>query len=144
MPYRYLEGLTMADVAFEATGKTLEEMFASAADAMMTTQVKDIKKVGQTVEKDFTIDAPDEERLLHNFLQELIFYKDAERLLFSGYELKITKAKGAGFALKVKAKGEPLDMKKHELLVDVKAVSWHKFKVEKTARGWKAVVIIDV
>jgi SHS2 domain-containing protein len=146
MPYRYLEGLTMADVAFEATGKTLEEMFISAADALMGTQVKDLKKVEQKVEKDFTLSAADEERLLHDFLQELIFYKDAERLLFSRYELKITKAKGAGggYVLSAKAKGEPLDMKKHELLVDVKAVTWNKFKVEKIAKGWKAVVIIDV
>lgn len=143
MPYRFLEGLTMADVAFEATGKTLEEMFASAADAMMNTQVKGLKKVEPKVEKSFEIRAADEERLLHDFLQELIFYKDAERLLFSSYELKITKA-GAGFTLDAKAKGEPLDMKKHELLVDVKAVTWNKFKVEKTAKGWKAVVIIDV
>lgn len=146
MPYRYLEGLTMADVAFEATGKTLEGMFISAADALMATEVKVLKKVEQKVEKSFELKAADEERLLHDFLQELIFYKDAERLLFSGYELKITKEAGAkgGFMLSAKAKGEPLDMKKHELLVDVKAVSWHKFKVEKTARGWKAVVIIDV
>lgn len=159
MPYKFLEGLTMADVAFEATGKTLEEMFISAADAMMSTQVKDLKKVEHKVEKDFGLRAADEERLLHDFLQELIFFKDAERLLFSGYELRITREAGAkgenakvggagaesrGYLLNAKAKGEPLDMKKHELLVDVKAVSWHKFKVEKTAKGWKAVVIIDV
>ncbi len=158
MPYKFLEGLTMADVAFEATGKTLEEMFASAADAMMTTQVKDLKKVEHKVEKDFSLKAADEERLLHDFLQELIFFKDAERLLFSGYELRITREAGAKggnakggrgteggrYVLNAKAKGEPLDMKKHELLVDVKAVSWHKFSVEKTAKGWKAVVIIDV
>jgi len=149
MPYRYLEGLTMADVAFEATGKTLEEMFASAADAMMNTQVKGLKKVEPKLERSFELKAADEERLLHDFLQELIFLKDAERLLFSSYELKITKAKGAGskgggFTLSAKPRGEPLDMKKHELLVDVKAVSWHKFSVEKTAKGWKAVVIIDV
>ncbi len=146
MPYKFLEGLTMADVAFEATGKTLEEMFASAADAMMSTQVKGLKKVEHKVEKDFSLKAADEERLLHDFLQELIFFKDAERLLFSSYELEITKGAGVkgGYVLKAKARGEPLDMKKHELLVDVKAVSWHRFKVEKTAKGWKAVVIIDV
>ncbi len=144
MPYRFLEGLTMADVAFEATGKTLEEMFASAADAIMNTQVKDLKKIEPKLEKSFEIRAADEERLLHDFLQELIFLKDAERLLFREYKLKIAKAGTKGYVLSAKAKGEPLDMKKHELLVDVKAVTWNKFKVEKTAKGWKAVAIIDV
>jgi SHS2 domain-containing protein len=149
MPYRFLEGLTMADVAFEATGRTLEEMFASAADAITNTQMKDSGKLKAKVEKHFTLKAADVERLLHDFLQELIFFKDAELLLFREYELKITEAKGGeaagdAYVLSAKAMGEQLDTKKHELLVDVKAVSWHKFKVEKTPKGWKAVVIIDV
>lgn len=143
MAYKYLEGLTMADVAFEATGKTLEEMLVSAADAMMNTQVKDLGKIEPREEREFCIHSADEERLLHDFLQELIFYKDAERLLFAGYSLRAARTE-KGYRLEVKARGEQLDMRKHTLLVDVKAVSWHKFRVEKTAKGWKAVVIIDV
>jgi SHS2 domain-containing protein len=48
------------------------------------------------------------------------------------------------FQLSVKAYGEKLDMKKHELLVDVKAVSLHQFRVEETKDGWVASVILDV
>jgi SHS2 domain-containing protein len=143
MPYRFLEGLTMADIAFEASGKTLEELFASAADAMTNTQIEDLGQIKKKVGKEFKVEAADEEKLLHNFLQELIFLKDSELLLFKEYGLKIEKT-AKGYVLTAKAKGEKLDPKKHTLLVDVKAVSWHLFKIEKTSAGWKATVIIDV
>jgi len=143
MPYRFVEGLTMADIAFEATGKTVEEMFISAADAVTNTQLYDIKQLKLDVEKKFTVKAGGVDRLLHDFLQELIFLKDAELLLFGEYSLEIGKKRGE-YTLNVKAKGEKIDPKRHTLLVDVKAVSWHKFKVEQTEDGWTALVIIDV
>jgi len=143
MPYKFLEGLTMADIAFEASGKTLEEMFRSAAEAMTNTQIEDLKTLDMKVKKSFTLEAPDIERLLHDFLQELIFLKDADLLLFKEYRLKIEETI-KGYALTADLKGEPIDMNKHKMLVDVKAVSWHKFKVEKTKTGWNAIVIIDV
>lgn len=143
MPYKFLEGLTTADIAFEASGRTLEELFASAADALMNTQVDDLKRIEAKTEKRFTVKAADPEKLLYNFLEELIFYKDAEQLVFASYELKAEKA-AEGYALSVKAKGETIDPKKHALVADVKAVSWHQFRVEKTKTGWKATVIVDV
>ena len=82
---------------------------------------------------------------MHNFLQELIFYKDAKLLLFSGYDIKIEeKPKTGKLVLRATLSGEKIDMKKHELLVDVKAVSWHMFKVEQVKNNWKCFVILDV
>ncbi len=143
MPYRFLEGLTMADIAFEATGKTLEEVFVSAADAITNTQLEDLRQIKAKESKEFTLKAGDRERLLHDFLQELIFFKDAEMLLFRKYELEIRKVRD-GFELSAKVSGEQIDPKRHNLLVDVKAVSWHRFKLDSSEDGWKAVVIIDV
>lgn len=144
MPYRFIEGLTVADVAFEATGKTLEELFISAANAMTETQVENPKAIATNVEKRFELTTGKElDRLLHDFLQELIFYKDAEQLIFREYELQITKIRD-GFKLTCKAKGEMIDPMRHNMLVDVKAVSWHKFKLEQLIDGWKAVAILDV
>jgi SHS2 domain-containing protein len=143
MPYRYIEGVAIADVAFEATGRTIEEMFVSAGEALMNTQVKELGSVSAKVERRFELDEKDAERLLHKFLQELIFYKDADLLLFREYGLRIEKS-GKGLKLTARLRGEPIDQKKHELLVDVKAVSWHMFQVEESREGWKAFVILDV
>lgn len=112
MSYKYIEGFAMADVAFEATGKTIEEMFKSAGEALMNTQVNDLKTIEGKEKIEFTLENIDEERLLHDFLQELIFYKDAKILLFRDYKLKIEKT-AKGFKLTANLKGEPIDTKKN-------------------------------
>jgi SHS2 domain-containing protein len=142
MPYSYIEGYTMADVAFEATGKTLEEMFESAAMAVTNSMVSEMQAIDRTEKVEITIESKDEEKLLHDFLQEILFYKDAENLVFSGYSVKISRT-GKGYSLMAEMTGEQIDMNKHDLVVDVKAVSWHRYKVEKTD-VWKAFVILDV
>lgn len=87
---------------------------------------------------------------MFEFLQQLVFYKDAELLLFSKYKTKIfANEKNDFLKLDAELRGERIDASKHELLVDVKAVTWHKFSVEKISgaggkAGWKAQVILDV
>ena len=124
--------------------KTIEEMFISAGEALTNTQVKDLKTIKSGTVKSFELENENEERLLHDFLQELIFLKDAELLLVREYKLKITKQKTGKWKLNATCRGEQIDQKKHELLVDAKAISWHMLKVEKTEKEWKAFVIVDV
>ncbi len=143
MPYRYMEDVAIADVAFEAEGKTLEELFESSGFALTNAMIKDLGQLEQRVEKSFEVEAEDVEMLLFNFLQELIFYKDAERLLFNKFGLDIEQ-KEDKWHLGAKAYGEEIDREKHELLADAKAVALHNFKVEETAQGWRAIVIVDV
>jgi SHS2 domain-containing protein len=143
MPYKFIDGVTMADIAFEATGKSIEGLLESAGNALMNTQVSDLKKIKPKIEKRIEIKSQNEERLLHDFLQELIFLKDAELLLISKYLMKIYRTE-TGIVLKAVLKGEQIDQTRHEMLVDVKAVSWHLFKVERINGAWKAFVILDV
>jgi SHS2 domain-containing protein len=143
MPYRFLEDVAIADVAFEAEGGTLRELLGSVALAMTDTMIRNRESMAQTVIKCFEIEAAEPEMLLYRFLQELVFLKDAERLLFNKFELD--PAEGiSSWHLRVRAFGEEIDQEKHELLADVKAVSLHNFSVRKTNEGWRAEVILDV
>ena len=45
MPYTYLEEIAIADIAFRATGKTQEELFAAAADATVNVMVEDLATI---------------------------------------------------------------------------------------------------
>ncbi|MBI2543346.1 MAG: archease [Candidatus Aenigmarchaeota archaeon] len=143
MPYKFLEDVAIADVAFEATGKTLEELFESCGLAVTNTMVKDLDSVKRKIVKDIEVESESIELLLFAFLQEIIFYKDAKLLLFNKFDVRIRQMKKKN-RLKAKAYGEKLNMKKHELKVDVKAVSLHNFQVKKTRSVWKASVILDV
>jgi SHS2 domain-containing protein len=142
MPFRFVEGMAMADVAFEATGRTLEELFESSGRALTSSMVSNAESISAKTKVEIKLENEDEERLLHDFLQEMVFYKDAESLIFSGYEIKVSR-KGKGYSLKATLEGEEIDNEKHAMVVDVKAVSWHMYKVRKEEE-WKAFVILDV
>jgi SHS2 domain-containing protein len=81
--------------------------------------------------------------LLFDFLQELIFFKDAERLLLRVRDLQIEKNEKKYF-LKAEATGERLDEARHHQRADVKAVTLHDFSVEKEDEGWRARVLLDI
>jgi SHS2 domain-containing protein len=143
MPYRYLEDVAIADVAFEATGDDLVNVFVAAADATMNVMIGDISSISPRESRSFKLENDDLEMLLLNLLQELIYYKDAEQLLLRITDLRIAKH-GRRYVLRATASGERLDVERHEQRADVKAVTLHRFSLHRTADGWKAEVILDV
>jgi SHS2 domain-containing protein len=143
MPYVFLEDLATADVAFEATGEDLEEVFVAAAEATVNTMIDRLDSVALVAEKQIELRNSDLDLLLFNYLQELIYYKDAEGLLLLPQDVQILEEKGI-FLLRSVVKGEEIDISRHEQRVDVKAVTLYHFELKKTSRGWRAIVILDV
>jgi SHS2 domain-containing protein len=143
MPFEYLDDVATSDVAFQAWGETVEEMFVAASDAMMNVMVADLETIAPQQLRIITVTADDHEMLLFELLQELIFYKDAEQLLLRVNRVGISVA-AQGLTLRAEAAGEMLDPGKHDLGVDVKAVTLHRYKVEQNDRGWQAMVILDI
>jgi len=143
MAYRYLEDFAIADIAFEATGRDLKELFSSAADATMNVMVENLDTIEEREERDIKLRSGEPDMLLFDLLQEVIYYKDAEQLLLRIKNMTITRLAGA-YVLRAVGTGERLDPLRHEQRTDVKAVTLHHFKVEKTGGLWKALVILDV
>lgn len=143
MPFEFIEDIATADVAFRAWGKTAEELFVAAADAVINVMVADLASVAPREERAITVSAEDYEMLLFALLQELIFYKDAEMLLLRVSEVTIAREEDQ-LTLSTVARGEEIDLRRHETGVDVKAVTLHRYRVEKTADGWQAMVILDI
>ncbi len=138
--YTYLDHT--ADVLFEAYAPSIEELFVQCALAVENSQV-DIKKVKAKVIEEFSLEHKDLSRLLFDFLTELLFYKDAKQLLFSTFSVKIVEKKDI-YYLTCKAKGEKLDVERHDPKVDVKAITMHLFKLEQVKGGFQAKVLIDI
>jgi SHS2 domain-containing protein len=143
MPYQYREDIATADVAFEATGKTPEEMFTAASDALMRVMVDNLEAIGSARTLTIPLSADSLDLLLFRLLNELVYYKDAEQLLLRIAEARIESVEGR-FQLEADAYGEEIDPEKHHLIVDVKAVTLHLFTVEETPEGWRAFVILDI
>ena len=140
MGYKFFDHT--ADVMFEAEGKDLGELFEAAGLATEETQVG-LKDVQRNVRKMVRMENGNLDMLLFEFLQELIFLKDAELLIFSGIKADV-KESGGVYKLEAVLEGEKINQKKHDLRVDVKAVTLHRFEVKKTTSGWFARVILDI
>lgn len=143
MPYKYLEDVGTADIAFEAIGRSIPELFIAAADATMNVMIENLEAIEprQTRRIELTNDKID--MLLFDFLQELIYFKDTDRLLLRVRDVQVDE-KGSVYFLRAAATGEKLDPARHEQRADVKAVTLHRFRVEKIDNEWKASVILDI
>jgi SHS2 domain-containing protein len=143
MPYRFIDEIATADVAFEATGARLEDIFTAAADALLGVMVADRETIDDGRRAFVTLEAESTEMLLFDFLQELIFLKDRDQVLLRVHRIEI-KLRAGGCQLHTELAGERLDYARHDLLVDVKAVTMHQFRLAQTPTGWCARVILDI
>ena len=143
MRYHYLEEIGTADIAFEATGRDLPELFTAAADATINVMIDNLDAIESREARKIELSNDNVEMLLFDFLQELIYFKDASRLLLRARETHIDQ-KGETYFLKAKVAGERLDDSRHQQRADVKAVTLHGFSVEKQDSGWKARVLLDI
>ena len=141
MPYKFIEGLTTADVAFEAKGKTLKGLFESAALDMLDIMANP-KKVEKKIIKKFSLEEANLENLMFKFLDEIIFFKDSDALVFNSSKVNVKQNKN--LKLTATLYGDRIDYKKQELKVDPKAVTMHKFEVKKDKQGYFARVIVDI
>ena len=143
MPYQYLEEIGTADIAFEAAGRDLPELFTAAADATMNVMIDNLDAIELRETRQIELSNDNIEMLLFDFLQELIYFKDARRLLLRARETQIEQ-EGDAYVLKAKVAGEHLDDARHQQRADVKAVTLHGFSVKKRDGGWKAKVLLDI
>ena len=143
MGYRFLEDLSIADVVFETTGKNLNELFGYASDALVNTLIKNVKDIRPKISKSFEVNEKSLDLLLIAYLNKLIFYKDAEQLIFREAIVRVERSSGGWKAI-CEMRGEKLDPKRHEMSVDVKAATMHMLKLEKDKTGWAARVVLDI
>ena len=69
MPYRFLEDIATADIAFEAWGETLEEMFTAAAEATMNVMIESLDSIVPREPREFHLENAALDMLLFDFLQ---------------------------------------------------------------------------
>lgn len=132
-----------ADAYVAAYGENLAEAFENAALAMfeVMTDTKSVKpKFVEAVE----VEATDESALLYNWLEDLIIRFDISNRLYSKFEISEIKETNGGLRLKAKIYGEPFDPEKHKQKVGVKAITYHRMKIDKKPGNVRVKFIIDI
>ena len=133
--YDYFEH--QADVGIIGIGNTLEEAFVEGAKAMFQVMCE-IKDVEAKEEVKIEVDASDQETLFVEWLNALLAQKDIKDMLFSDFDVKIE-----GNTLKGVARGETMDLDKHEVKTEVKAATYSQLKIVKD-KDYKVQCVVDV
>lgn len=134
--YRFVDDLT-SDVMFEAFGRNMKEVFENAAEAMFSIICRlDEVKHGSVVKVE--VHGSDEKELMISWLQELIGLVDTTSMFFSKFEIKEIDTRH----LKAEIHGEDMTPEKGETVV--KAVTYYKYLFEKTKRGYRTRISVDI
>ncbi len=155
--YAYLPEVATADVAFRAWGDGLGELFAAAARAMVAVMVEPVESLVASSQHQVSLEGSSLDLLLHDFLQEILYAKDALHLLLVPVSVTLTPAAGGpfvrppaaapphhGYCLRGTLAGEAPDPARHQLGPEVKAVTLHRLAVVRTTAGWQAEVVLDI
>ncbi|HEQ71691.1 MAG TPA: archease [Spirochaetia bacterium] len=143
MPYRYHDDLSSADIGFEAFGRTAEELFTAAWEALLSVMIDDSRALGRTVIREIELKEPELALLLFSFLDEALFFKDSEGVLLTVKELSITED-DRDFRLRARLEGGPIDRCRNRLGTDVKAITLHRFEFEETEEGFRTQAVLDI
>jgi SHS2 domain-containing protein len=126
-----------ADVGVKAYGRTVAQAFEHAAKAMFDI-ITDSSVVSPVGQYDITLDAPDLEQLLVDWLSNLLFLNGAKNLVFGRFEVTIQ-----GTSLQAHVYGEQYDTRKHKMGEEIKAVTYHMLEVHQIKPIY-AQVLFDI
>lgn len=119
-----------ADVAVKAYGDSLEEAFASAAEAMFdvitgSAAIEAARKI------EFGVESIDPEGLLVMFLSQLIVIHEVEGLVLTDFAVSFA----GEHKLQATGRGEKFDRQKHGGGIQVKGVSYHMMEISRPGEG---------
>jgi SHS2 domain-containing protein len=127
-----------ADVGLIARGKTLTELFTHAAQGLVELIAED-SRLAPAESRTVSLTEDSVGDLLRAWLTQLLVWFDAERFVPAEYAVTVSETAVGGTV-----RGERFDPSRHVCGTEVKGVTRHQFRIERTPDGWAARIIFDV
>jgi len=135
IPWMYEIFEHTADLGLRVRAERLDELFADAARGLFSVMIANLDAVRTSEEVSFSLNGENVEELLHDWLAELLYTFHARRMALAEFQANVNAS-----TLTATARGEPIDLKRHEIDVEVKAITWHGLKIEQCDGQWMAEV----
>ena len=140
-----------ADIGVRAYGSDLPEVFMNAAFGLFAIIFHDkVPKIKTIGEYRITLQSPDQEQLLVDWLNELLYIFSVEHIVFSDYDISITSIGANGketnkesWSLDATIGGAIVPDDQLAGTREIKAVTYHMLSLEK-ADVWKAQILFDI
>jgi len=127
-----------ADIGVRGFGVTEAQAFEQAALAL-TAVVADPAAVEPRAKIAIECEAPDDELLLAEWLNAIVYEMATRRMLFGAFRVSL-----AGGRLVAEAEGETVDPSRHHPAVEVKGATYTTLRVAPANGGWIAQTVVDV
>jgi SHS2 domain-containing protein len=128
-----------ADTGIIVSAPSLEELFARAAWGMFTV-LTDVGTVRPEQEWTVSVTAADPASLLVRWLSELNYLHVTRHDLYC--EFAVTRLDDRSLTATVR--GEPIDLTRHLVHTEIKAVTYHALRLERSGDLWRAEVLFDL
>jgi protein archease len=130
-----------ADLGLRIEAGTLEDLFETAARGLFQIIVANLDAVRALDPQEIVLEAETTADLLVSWLNELIFRSETQHAVFSHFAVRVG---GDGRRLEASIAGEMIDVARHILDHEVKAVTLHGLRLEQVGDRWSAEVILDI
>ena len=128
-----------ADIGVIAYGADLKQVFANAASGLFSLMA-DLDDIKEDTQREIELSTEDDDFLLVEWLNELIYIFDVEHIIFNRFEIDdLTSNK-----IKARCFGEEIKHEQHKLKREIKAATYHMLRISKDNGGYKVQVIFDV
>ncbi len=128
MNYELIDNITSADLAVRVKAPTYSLLFKYAAEALMSEIVEDISTIESIIPIDGVLTGDDISLLYFDFLNEILYLKDAENLLLLPSSVEVSST-GDFYSCAYTLKGQKISRDVHSFKTDIKAVTLHGLKI---------------
>ena len=118
---------------------TLEQLLVEAGRGLFSLIVTNLDDVCGVCERKYQIERGQDDFLLFDWLGELLYTFETERLLLCQFQVQLQPS-----ALEATCRGEPMNLDRHQMDHEVKAITYHRLAVEQIDGKWLAEVIVDI
>lgn len=141
--FQFLDEIAMADLAFDASGDSLQDVFQGATNAVIET-LANPDTIGFTWQQAIDREDEDPAALLFDWLSDLVYWKDAAGVVFSRADVRLHQETDGLWKLKGQLYGEPVKPSGQELRADVKGVTKHLYQLAEQDGRWTVRVVLDI
>ena len=128
-----------ADLGIIVRGNSLEDLFEAAAKSMIRIMVK--SEFSETVQNSrLCVDGEDLDDLMVRWLGEILYLFEGENKLITDVLIDSISPSHLEATLDM----VPFNPNIHEILCEIKAVTYHQIQVVKKDRRWEARIIFDL
>jgi len=128
-----------ADLGLRVAADDLPSLMVEAARGLTAMLLDDPSTIQPRETATFTVAGGEPDYLLLDWLNELLFHYDTTGWVGVEFEVVL-----ADEQLRATVKGESVDLQRHGLAHEVKAITYHQLSVKETPTGWTGELIVDI